>query len=102
MRLKNYVDVRQHTTNLSLADARVIMRSLIDVTKYCHEQKIIIRNLTPSNVVLKKSSTVPNPSTKAAGSEASADGTTTPRRNTSLYDVKIADFTEAVTVGSFK
>jgi serine/threonine protein kinase len=96
MRLKNFVDVRNNSTSLSLPDTKQAFKSLIDIVKYIHEQNVIIRNLTPANIVLKKGSTTTNPAPK--GNEN--DGLE--RRNTVLFEVKVADFSQAVNTGSFK
>ena len=80
--MKNFVDTRNHSTTLSLDDTKAIFRALLEVTKYCHEQRIVVRSLTPSNIALKKISN--------------------PANNSPHYDVKIADFSQSVAAGSFK
>eukprot|EP01034_Spumella_vulgaris_P032708 gene32708-40366_t len=83
MRLKNYVDVRNGTTTLSLNDAKQAFKSL-------------------SNIVLKKGSTTSNPTPKTTADSTDTNTTAVDRRNTVLFEVKVADFSQAVNNGSIK
>jgi serine/threonine protein kinase len=57
MRLKNFVDVKNRTTNLTISDSKYIIRCINDALIHCHENKIIVRGLTPDNILVKKLST---------------------------------------------
>lgn len=61
---------------------RNITKSLLGGINYCHERNIIIRNLTPDTIMVKKSGGIMHAST--------------------IYEVKITDFSCAVPVGSTK
>ncbi len=82
MRLKNYVDISTKTTTFALTDVRVVLKSLLSGVHYCHERNIIIRNLTPDTIMVKKGGGILAAST--------------------IYEVKITDFSCAVTNGSTK
>lgn len=75
-----YVDHQRlsHCMNtLNATEVRRIMKQLVSVVQYCHEKKIILRDLSPANIVVKRL----NSQTGAGGSQ---------------FDVKIADFSMAV------
>lgn len=81
-RLKNFIDTANKTSQFGQTDVRNIMKSLISGVNYCHERSIIIRNLTPDTIMVKKSGGIMHAST--------------------IYEVKITDFSCAVPVGSTK
>mmetsp|Transcript_43152 Transcript_43152/g.31524 ORF Transcript_43152/g.31524 Transcript_43152/m.31524 type:complete len:321 (+) Transcript_43152:77-1039(+) len=74
--ITEYVDHQRlsHCMNqLTPTDIRQIMKQLAAILTYCHERKIVLRELTPSNIVVK-------------------------RLGGSNFDVKIADLSLAVEV----
>ncbi len=77
MRLKHYIDLPAKSTKLTLADTRKIIRSVISATSYCHENNVIVRNLTADNIMVKSSSS-------------------------GNFEVMICDFSLAVPIGSTK
>eukprot|EP01031_Cornospumella_fuschlensis_P039431 gene39431-48008_t len=82
MRLKNFVDLANKTTQFSVSDVRNIMKSLLGGVNYCHDRNIIIRNITPDTIMVKKGGGLLAAST--------------------IYEVKITDFSCAVINGSTK
>lgn len=81
-RLKNFIDISNKSTPFGPADVRNILKSLLAGIHYCHERNIIIRNLTPDTIMVKKSGGIINAST--------------------IYEVKITDFSCAVPTGTTK
>jgi serine/threonine protein kinase len=77
MRIKHFIDFKNKTTTFTINDTRSIIRSILSATAYCHNNGIIIRNLTADNIMVKKT----------------GDG---------VFETKIADFSQAVEVGSTK
>ena len=81
-RLSQLYDFRPNSKNtLSLNDARVITRQVMEAAHYCHNKQIIVRNLTPRNICVKRL--------------AALDGSPS-----SQFAVKIADFSLSVMNGS--
>lgn len=80
MRLKNFVDVKTRVTNLTIADAKYIAKCINDALIHCHEQKIIVRGLTPDNIMVKK---------VGSTEENSGRGQKSAQPN---YEVKIVEF----------
>lgn len=79
-----YVDHQRlsHCMNqLNPTEVRRILKQLIGVISYCHEKKIIIRDLSPQNIMVKRLNT----ETGLGGSQ---------------FDVKIVDFSMAIEAGS--
>lgn len=74
VRLSHLCDLRRQSNNALLHDARCIGKAVMDAVDYCHKKNIIIRNLTPSNICA--------------------------RRTSSGFIIKIADFSLAVMNGS--
>ena len=54
-RLSHYVDVRAHSTQLHVADVRRIAKSLCSALAHCHDHGVIVRDLSPSSIMLRKS-----------------------------------------------
>lgn len=81
-RLKNFIDSTSKTSSFAIGDVRTIVKSLLAGIHYCHERNIIIRNLTPDTIMVKKSGGIMHAST--------------------IYEVKITDFSCAVLNGSTK
>ncbi len=77
MRIKHFIDFKNKTTSLTTRDTQSIMRSVLSATSYCHTNGFIVRNLTADNIMVKKV----------------GDG---------VFETKIADFSQAVAVGSTK
>lgn len=80
--LLNHLDQQRlthHIQQLSVADCRFIFHQLAQLLKHAHEKRIMIRHLTPNNVVLAK--------TKRDNCPGAP-----------LWDVKIADLTFAIDV----
>lgn len=79
-RLTNFINLSQKSTTLSPVDVRHIVKSMVGALIYCHELGVIVRGLTPENIMIKKNST--------------------PNELGSYFDVKITDFSQAVLKGS--
>jgi serine/threonine protein kinase len=67
--------------NLNITEVRRIFKQLASIVQYCHEKKIILRDLSPQNIVVKRL----NSQTGVGGSQ---------------FDVKIADLSLAIEAGS--
>lgn len=72
-RLKNFLDLKNRHSSLSFDDSKQIVSSLASLLVYCHDKKIILRNLTPDNIMLRK--------------------------NGDHYEVKVVDLSYAVPIG---
>lgn len=78
------VDCRANSRNqLSFHDTRCIIKSVMEAVHFCHSKQILVRNLTAKNICVKR--LLPN------NSCSSGSG--------SPFEVKIADFSLAVTNG---
>ena len=62
-RLWNFIDWQEESSKLTVADARSIFRSLAKAVAHCHAQGIIVRDLSPSNLLVKKRYTTATPTT---------------------------------------
>lgn len=55
--ITDYIDQQRLShciSTLNVTDARNIFKQLAQIVQYCHEKKIILRDLSPSNIVVKK------------------------------------------------
>ncbi len=77
MRLKHYIDLTAKCSKLTLTGTRKIIRSVISATNYCHDNNVIVRNLTADNIMVKST-------------------------GSGLFEVMICDFALAVPTGSTK
>jgi calcium-dependent protein kinase len=68
-------------SHLDITEVRRIFKQLVSIVQYCHEKKIIVRDLNPQNIMIKRL----NSETGAGGSQ---------------FDVKIADLSLAIESGS--
>lgn len=80
-RLANFINFKEEKTILNVVEVRRIMKSLVSVVSHCHDQGVILRELTPSNVMVKK---------------AGVDST----GQSCIFDVMLVDLSLAVSVGS--
>lgn len=81
-RVKNFIDLKEGKSNLHIADVRRIAKSVCSALAHCHDRGVIVRDLTPQNIMLIKSG---------------IDGNT---GGSMKVDVMITDFSLAVPVGS--
>lgn len=51
-RLSNALD--QKTASFSLSEYKIILRSVLEAAEHCHSKNIVVRNLTPSNICVKR------------------------------------------------
>ena len=77
------IDCRPNSkTMLSFHDTRCIIKSVIEAVNFCHSKQIIVRNLTAKNICVKR-----------------VAGTNNASSSSGLFEVKIADFSLAVSNG---
>ena len=89
MRMKNFVDLRTKKTSFTIVESRKIFKALLGAVTHCHERFIIIRNLTMDNIMIRKQDrNLPKPA-----------GASKKEEDNSEYEVKIADFAQAVELG---
>jgi serine/threonine protein kinase len=81
-RLANFIDVKEGKSPLHIADVRRIAKSLCSALVHCHDRGVIVRDLTPQNIMVLKSG---------------LDGNT---GGSMKIDVMITDFALAVQAGS--
>ncbi len=93
MRLKHFVNIKGRVTNLSIADAKYIAKAINDALIHCHNNKIIVRGLTPDNIMVKKIST----STRFSTGGATQDNGSPPPPLSNQYEVKLMEFGLATT-----
>lgn len=106
-RLLNFIDWQAGMSRLSLDDARFIFKTLASAVHHCHEEDILVRDLSPMNILVKKNfPTVAPPSpTLSSSSSSNKFSSVRPSTNTVLvpattpFDVKIVDFSFAVREG---
>lgn len=80
-RLSHLVECRLNSKNqLSFHDTRCIIKAVMEGVFFCHSKQIIVRNLSPKNICVKRLNS----------SESGSSG---------KFDVKIADFSLAVSNG---
>jgi serine/threonine protein kinase len=84
-RLKNYVDLRTHASNLLLSEVRNIFKSLLSILTHAHDQKIVVRNLGLETVMALKRPHRPSKDTTNIAVE---------------YDIRLADISQATEMGS--
>lgn len=53
-RLKNTVDLRNHTTSYTPSEVCKIFKSLVSAVQHCHEQHVILRSLLPENIMVMR------------------------------------------------
>lgn len=80
-RLSNFVNVKDNKTLLNVSESRRIMKSIVSAVHHCHEHGIIVRELTPNNIMVKK---------------AGVDST----GHSCIFDVMLVDFSLSVVDGS--
>lgn len=56
-RLMNHMRLSEHKTTFSLSDIKQIAKAIGSALHYCHSQKIILRDLHPTNIMVTKKST---------------------------------------------
>ena len=92
-RLWHFIDWRAETSQLSIADTRCILHSLGQALLHCHQQGVIVRDLSPMNILVKKnnqSNSNNNGNAKQQKYQQSPTDTNEP------FEVKIVDFSLAV------
>ena len=92
MRLGNFVDLKQNTCALSAADVRSVMRSVCGAVAHCHEHGVLVRDLSPNNIMVRKQ---PHQQQQSKDNKKDKDGS-------SGWEVVIADFSLAVSAGSLQ
>lgn len=55
-RLINYMKLNEHKSSLALSDIKQISKALGSALQYCHQQKIVLRDLHPLNIMVTKTS----------------------------------------------
>lgn len=85
-RLWNFIDWQSEKSRLSITDSRFIFKTLASAVMHCHDRGVIVRDLTPLNILVKKNFANNSNSSKAVDSAP--------------YEVKIVDFSLAVREGS--
>ncbi len=81
-RMTNFLDLKEGKTMLHISDVRRIAKSLFSAVAHCHDRGVIVRDLTPQNIMVRKSG---------------IDGNT---GGSMKVEVMITDFSLAVQVGS--
>ncbi len=79
----NFIDWSAEQSRLSIADARFIFKTLTSAVAHCHERGVIVRDLTPLNIMMKKN--FPSASSPIVSAP---------------FEVKIIDFSLCVSDGS--
>jgi serine/threonine protein kinase len=54
-RLTNFIDTSAQSTSLNHADVRLVFKNLCSALVHCHLQGVVVRDLTPSNIMFKRS-----------------------------------------------
>lgn len=80
-RLTNFINFKEEKALLTSSETRRIMKSIVSAVHHCHEHGVIVRELNPMNVMVKKVGT---------DSTGSAN----------IFDVMLVDLSLAVPVGS--
>lgn len=78
-RIKNFIDFKNSKTLFNERDVKYVIKSLASAVQYCHDRKIILRNITADSVMVRKTND-----------------------NAKPLEVCIADFSFATVVGSSK
>ena len=78
-RLKDFVDIKARVTNLTIAEAKAITMAINQALIHCHDNKIVVRSITPDNIMVKKIT-------------SSANGHGSDNQALSTFDVKLVEF----------
>ncbi len=81
-RLTNFLDLKEGKSMLHISDIRKIAKFLVSALLHCHDHGVIVRDLTPQNIMVKKTG---------------IDGNT---GGSMKVEVMITDFSLAVQAGS--
>lgn len=90
-RLKNYIDLKSDKAVFTLPEVRKIFKKLMSAIEYCHENFIILRCLTPDNILVKKLSDNTNATNAVPFGETRQEVSKVPE-----YEVMITDLSMAV------
>jgi len=93
-RLKNYIDLKSEKVVFSLAETRKIVKKLLNAIEHCHSHFIVLRCLTPENILVKKLSD--NTATSTAVPFNNNSNTANTKEKVPEYEVILTDMSLAV------
>jgi protein serine kinase H len=101
-RLKNAVDLRNHSTSLSLPEIRRVFKCLSSAVLHCHDHQLLLRSILPENVIIQRRATAPKKAASNKVKQPNNSGSTTDddsnQNSGADIDVKICDVSMAVQV----